>query len=76
MLPRSYFWPDLHHLYLSLEMEGDSTASRLNHIQAELDRFPPAVREQLAADLAALSSVLSDLANRVLDSSGELSATN
>lgn len=76
MLPRGYFWPDLHQLYLSFEMEGDSTASRLNHILAELGRFPPAIQEELAADLARLSAVLVDLADHVLDSRRELSAAN
>lgn len=76
MSSRGYFWPDLHNLYLSFESEGDSHPSRLDHILAELNRFPPAVREELAADLAALSGALSDLANSVLDSSHELSAAN
>jgi hypothetical protein len=75
MCSRGNFWPDLHNLYLSFESEGDSHPHRLDHILAELNRHPPAIRDELAADLAALSAALSDLANQVLDSSHELSST-
>lgn len=76
MFSRGDFWPDLHNLYLSFEAEGDAYTRRLDRILAELDRFPPAIREELAADLAALSAALGDLAGLVLDSPRELSGVN
>jgi hypothetical protein len=75
MFSRGYFWPDLHNLYISLEAEGESHPSRLDHILEELQRFPPAVRDELAADLAELSRALSDLADLVLDPSQELNSS-
>ena len=67
MRSRGYFWPDLHNLYLSFEAEGESDRSRLEQILNELCRFPPSVRDELAADLAEVSRALSALADMVLD---------
>ena len=75
MFTRGDFWPDLHNLYLSLKSEGDSDPNRRDRILAELHQFPLAVREELTADLAALSAALSGLATQVLNSSNELSST-
>ena len=74
MFSRGDFWPDLHNLYLSFEQEGHSDSNRLDRILTELHRFPPAIRAELAADVAALSARLSDLANLMLHSSQELSS--
>jgi len=76
MFSRGNFWPDLHNLYLSFESEGDSHPSRLNRILGELGRYPPAIRDELACDLTALSAAFSDLSNRVLDSSHELASSS
>ena len=68
MHSRGNFWPDLHNLYLSLAAEGDTDSSRLEHIRNELERFPPAIRDELASNLSALSSALNDLADMTLES--------
>jgi hypothetical protein len=64
---RGNFWPDLHNLYLSLASEGDTDHDRLEHIRRELERFPPAIRDELASNLSALSSALDDLAAQIID---------
>lgn len=69
MYPRGNFWPDLHNLYLSLASEGDTDLARLEHVRNELQRFPPAIRDELASDLSVLSSALGDLADLVRESS-------
>ena len=68
MHTRGNFWPDLHHLYLSLVSEGDTDHARLQHIRNELERFPPAIRDELASNLSALSSALDELADMTLES--------
>ena len=71
MHARGNFWPDLHNLFLSFAMEGDTDLDRLEHIRNELERFPPMIRDELASDLSALSSALDDLADLVLESPHE-----
>ena len=68
MHSRSSFWPDLHNLYLSFAAEGDTDSARLRRTRNELERFPPAIRDELASDLSALSSALDDLADMTLES--------
>jgi hypothetical protein len=68
MHSRGNFWPDLHNLYLSFVSEGDTNSARLQHIRNELERFPPAIRDELASDLSALSSALSDLVDTAPES--------
>ncbi len=71
MHSRGNFWPDLHNLYLSFASEGDTDSARVEHIRSELERFPPAIRDELALDLSALSSTFGDLAETALQSGAD-----
>jgi hypothetical protein len=52
-------------------LEGNTDSARLEHIRNELEPFSPAIRDELASDLSALSPALGDLAYLALESHRE-----
>ena len=71
MHSRGNFWPDLHNLYLSFASEGDTDSARLERIRNQLERYPRAIRDELASDLSALSSAFGGLADSVFEAHHE-----